>query len=522
MSSMPTGALADSTEENLLSVIDSGIRLSLNNDQLIYKATPGAIAPEQIQRLRSCRHEISTVLRRISALRMADVRSAGHFSVDIAPLAFSQLTHWNLQKLRVRRSARIVASVVRLSGCLDIDALTTAIGMMIERHEALRTSIGTIAVSPVQVIFGSVRHETILDDLTALPKHAREGELKNRIWKYVLEPVDVAKDSLFSTILIKLDRDEHVLIVALDHMISDGMSMAILLRDVLEAYESETSHRPSSLPGISVQFGDYAVWQRRMCERWSEDHKEHWNDILSACRLSSAASEAVLDRSAEFGLGYTPIQLDDDLREELLKWSRFRMTTIVMAVFVAFVALIFRWYEASEEIVQYQTGGRSMMETQNTVGYFAFRLYLRLCVTNNDTFEDLMDRIKAEYVGACEHAEFLSMNVYRMRPAVARSPCFNWLAEDRARSDLGGSKGVIKCSRVPFEDQLTRLEGFETDTKLMVGFSESGGAIRGSVQFPRGMMSAESAERFARNLVAFVRTLLGRSKQQIAQMKLIG
>lgn len=524
MSSEPAESPVDSTEAFLLSMLESGSRLCLRHDKLNYKASAGAITSQQISRLQQSRRQILAILGRISTHRPPNMVTTSHLRVDCAPLAFSQLIHWNLQKLGVRRSVRIVASAVRLLGHLEIGALRTAVEMTVERHEALRTSIRTIGVSPVQVIFGSLGLDVSLFDLTGVPTSVREEELQRIIWKNILEPIDVTKDMLFSASLVKIDDDEHVLVMAMDHIISDGMSSAILLRDILEEYESEMSHRRSSLPGIPVQLADYAVWQRGMYKLLSGKNNSAFGNHISECRVLSSDRDAVFDSSGRCGLEYLPIRIESSLREELIQWSRANKTTIVMAVFTAFVALVLRWHRALEGVIQYQMAGRSMAEVQNTVGYFAFRLYMRLFMSKNDTFLDLMDRVKAEYVAESEHAEFAAIDVYQRMPEVSRSPCFNWLPEGPIRNELDcieEKRRRIRWSRIQFEDKLSHLDVYKTDTDLMVGFWERNDEIKGLVQFPTEIVSVESAERFARNLMLFIRAMLGQSKERVTRIALV-
>lgn len=489
----------------LPSFLEKGVRLWIENGRLNFRMPVGALTQLEVQRLRASQNHILPLLGRIGASQPPVSR------VDCAPLTFSQLVHWELHRLKHQRSARAVASAVRLTGALNIGALKASIEAIVDRHEALRTCIATIGITPVQVIFGSVRSEFILDDLTISSRHVSERELHREIWNHVLRPIDVSKDILVSTVLLKLSNDEHVLIVAMDHMISDGMSMAILLDDLFSEYESETTGHHAPLPKISIQFADYAIWQRRMYRSWVYKHNQYWTNHLSAVTALQIADPGMLDDAVLPGLGFVPIRITSDLRIELVRWCRTAQTTLVMGVFTAFVALVLRWCRASEGIIQYQTSGRSMMEVRNTVGYLSFRLYLRLCVHKNDTFVDLLHRINAEYVTACEHAEFASMDVYGARPDVTRAPCFNWLAHDPMRTDIyyGGESGRIKRSRVPFEEEVTHLNDFRTDTELMVGLREEDGEIRGSVLFPSGKISVELAESFERNLMAFIRALLG-------------
>lgn len=498
-----------------------GVRLWSENGELHYRAPKGALTQEEIERIRVSRGQIVALLEKAAAAETTEPKLEPLLRLDRAPLAFSQLAHWHLYRLSERRAIRQIASATRLRGRLNVDALQKSVAEIVRRHDALRTRIVVLDGVPTQEISKSGDCALRVDDLTGLSEILREAEILRLIEQHIMEPIDVAVGPLFGARLLRLRDDEHVLIMAMEHMISDMFSMNILLRDLFTAYMQAVKGRAFSLPAIPVQFPDYAIWQMNAQKLWIEKHGAHWNERLAACTLLRFPEDQSLQAATRLGWGTIPLQIGRSLKAELREWCRVRRTTLVMSVFTAYVGLVLRWCDASESVIRYQSDGRASPKVENTIGYFASALYLRIGLLEDDSFADLTNRITEEYCRAYEHADSSYMVAQVPPPEFTRNPLFNWIPQESKVefSDLDGSEDAIARSPIRFPHPMVR--SVETSIEPSILLVDTDGGIVGDVLFPLSRFSIDTMERFALNFQVFIRALLRQPTGRVKDITLV-
>jgi Condensation domain/TubC N-terminal docking domain len=513
MNSEEPGSLATT----IRSLGEKGVRFWSANGRLHFTAPKGVLTEAEIEALRSSRGKILALVERPNN---AEADSTCHRTV-CSPLAFSQLAHWRLYNLGIRPAIRQVAAVTRLDGPLDAQALQSAIEVVIRRHDALRTRIDCLHDEPFQEVLESREYELELEDLSSLPNAECEDATLRCIQGHILEPIDLAKDPLFGLKLLRLGIRKHVLIVALEHSISDGVSLGIFLSDLLTAYGQVLSGRPVSLPVIPVQFVDYALRQRRTAALWADEHGPYWREHFAGCGRLRFPSEKSARKEARSSWGIVPVRIDAALVTRLKVWSRARRTTIVMSMFAVYVALMFRWCDTVDGVVRYQSDGRWDPDIKNTMGFFATVLYLKLHLEPTDSLITFMGQVTEEYCRAHEHADYGYMSIQSMEPEFIRNSAFNWLPRSfgSASSGAGVLDGGVVCSPVPFVHPMAQV--FEIDREPFILLSENdAGEIMGDVWFPRKRLSAETMERFAHDLRLFVEVLIGKPDTRIKDIVL--
>ncbi|MDB6090699.1 MAG: putative non-ribosomal peptide synthetase [Gammaproteobacteria bacterium] len=499
---------------------NKGVRLWSENGQLHYKAPKGVLTQLEIERLRLSKDQIVALLERANDAKGVEPKLESCIRVGHAPTTFSQLAHWHRYQLSERRSLRQVASAMRLLGRLNIDALRKSLIEIVRRHDALRTRIVDVDGILTQEIANSADCALVADDLTIFPETHREREVLRLIEQHIVEPIDCATGPLFGVRLLMLCNNEHVLIIAMEHMISDAFSMNILLRDLFTAYRQASKGRAFSLPEIPVQYPDYAIWQRNTQKSWVEKHGAYWDRRLGGCQRVRFPADGSVTIDTRVGWGSVPLKVGSALKAELREWCRLRRTTLVMSVFTAYVGLMLRWCGESEAVIQYITDGRVSTKLENTIGSFATGLYLRIELHEGDSFLELMDRVTEEYCNAYQHADFSYMEAQVPRPEFTRNSCFNWVPQGpkSSPSDLDGSDDTITWSPVPFEHPI--LKTLERDTEPFILLYETDDDIVGGVSFPLNRFSSNIMERFARNCLVFIRALLGQPEQRVKDVLL--
>jgi hypothetical protein len=409
-----------------------------------------------------------------------------------------------------------------LHGRLNIEAFRNSVAEIVRRQDALRTRIVVYDGIPAQEISKSGDCELELDDLTGVSSGTlRDLEIKHLIEKHILKPIDVAVGPLFGIRLVKCSENEHVLLVAMEHMISDAFSMNILLRDLFAAYTQALKGLAFSLPEIPIQVADYAVWQRTAHQSWLERHGTYWGERLKGCRRVRFPTDNNFPRATVSGWGAVRLRIGRDMRAELRDWCRLRQTTLVMTVFTAYVALVLRWCNVSEIVIQYLTDGRSSPELENTIGFFASGLYLRIALREDDRFVDLKDRVTQEYCEAYTHADHYFLEAQVPRPDFTLNTAFNWLPHQSTidDSDLERSEEAITCSPVPFVHPM--LKCFERDSEPVIVLVDTGDEIVGDVSFPLNRFRFKTMETFGHNFLVFLNALLNEPEQHVKDILLL-
>lgn len=507
------------------SVRKKGVRLWSEDGRLHIKVPKGVLTTEESGRLKTLGRQIISFLEQAS-----DAQAVGQpleLAAQLyAPLTFSQWAHWHLYQLNMRRSLRAVASATRLCGQLNIDAIRQGLQEVVRRHDALRTRIVAYDGVPTQTIAATGSAELEVDDLTAVIGNLREMEVRRRIEQLIVEPIDISASALLAVRLLKLQHDEYVLFVAMEHIIADAVSMTILLRDLFTIYMQVCRGQPISLPTIAVQFSDYAIWQRNTHETWLRNHGAYWAEHLRDCQRLRWPTDINGPVESLSGWGTVSLQIDSALRQRLSDCCRLLQTTVVLGVFAAFAAVVLRWCNAQAAVFQFEIDGRANPQIENSIGYFASPLFLRVELLESDRFMDLMKRVMDEYGRALQNADSSYIDSQVPRPAFTRNSAFNWVPQAPAGglSVLHAAEHTVSCSAFPFENPM--LKNYERDNEPVILLMDTEQGVAATLMFQRDRYSAQSMERFARNFLEFMKKLLtipeGRIVEQFSQASTLG
>jgi hypothetical protein len=520
MTSLDESALARELGQLLRDVFGKGVTLWSENGELRYRAPRGALGPEDINRLRMLRKQIVAFLEASASRRTAIPELARRRALDVVPLTFSQLKYWNSDRLGERRTVRSVAAVARLQGTLDLGLLRECIAEIVRRHEALRTCIVARPEGPTQQIV-EASCELPFNDLSAVAARARAAEAEGWIHELIMAPVYVGVGPLFAARVARVEQNEYLLAVAMEHIISDGASVGVLLRDLAVAYQQGSQGRPLALPPIGVQLADFAVWQRKAHETWLKLHAPYWAQRLAGCeRLRFPQDDAP---SVELNRRCTsiPIMIDESIRTALAEWCRVRKTTLVMTVFAMFAALMLRTCKRSDAVVRFQSDGRLSPLLENSIGYFACVLNLRIELRDSDSFLDLLGRVIDEYCTASGHADFSYIDAQLPQPDFTRNCAFNWVPQARGGR---GTEDYARCKLrfLPHEFTPPPVEpdGYEWDHEPVLLLFDNGTSIHGKLLFSPMRNSVRTMEAFRDNLATLVRELLRDAQQRVASLAL--
>ena len=323
------------------------------------------------------------------------------------PLSFAQQRLWFLAQLEPNNPTYNIPEALRLQGKLNIGVLTQALEAIIERHEVLRTNFTTVADRPVQIIHPQINLELPIIDLTNLPQAKREQEVTRLAEQEALKPFALERDSLLRVTLIQLDRLEHIILFTIHHIISDGWSTGILVREIATLYQAFLEEKSSPLPELPIQYADYAVWQREYLQEEVLDRQlNYWKQKLGGklpmlalpYRQQQPAVKTNLSVSHKFALS-------PELTIALKQLSRQTETTLFMLILATLNTLLYRYTEQDDIVVGADIANRNQAATEDLIGFFVNLLVLRHDLSGYPSFKELLARVKETTLSAYAHQD---------------------------------------------------------------------------------------------------------------------
>ncbi|MEU4034714.1 condensation domain-containing protein [Streptomyces collinus] len=317
----------------------------------------------------------------------------------VADTSFAQQSLWLQNEITPGRSAYNVTAAVRLRGPLDVPVLRRALGLVVDRHEVLRTTFDLDDGDPVQVIHPSAPVDVTVLDTT-------EEEFEETARRELERPFDLRQGPLMRFRLLRLAPDHHVALLAIHHIVTDGLSSGILFGELTAAYADLGAGREPRLPELPIQYADFAAWQR---ERLTGEHlarlRAHWARELSGARPPELPTDRPRPAVAS-GLGAAHhFTLSPALVQRVEALARRRTATPFMVLLAAFNVLLARYGGQDDITVVSPTAGRGRPELEGLIGYFVNPLFLRTDLSGDPAFLELLDRVRTAFQGAVAHEE---------------------------------------------------------------------------------------------------------------------
>jgi amino acid adenylation domain-containing protein len=426
---------------------------------------------------------------------------------DEVPLTFSQRYKLNEIELN-KRSNMQTPMPVRLSGRLHMESLRKTLSELFRRHEALRTRAVSGGSSRRLETSEASEFNLKTIDLSEIAGTERERQAKSVVETLTVEAG--ASGNLFSATLLRLDLDDHVLVIVWDHLIFDGASIGILWRDIWTIYAQCVRRVPIVLPEIPIQYADYAVWQQKSQKSWLEQHGAYWAEHLAGGQRVRLFPGTETSNGMRPGWGHLPIQFGASLCAKLLDLSRREGTTLAMCFLSAYVAAILRCCNQSEVVVPFISMGRPYPELENTIGFFGTVLFLRIVLRENDSFLDLLERVTREYGSAYVHDDSCRIAAQIPQPEFLRNPVFNWFPQEfdlsqTRRVENGDRESPIEVR--PFEVDSFRVDDCDMDDEPRAILLEGENGVSGFLRYRTDRVEVASVEQFERNWSRFIKEL---------------
>ncbi|MEM9093241.1 MAG: condensation domain-containing protein, partial [Cyanobacteria bacterium P01_F01_bin.53] len=379
------------------------VKLWVRNDQLNYSAPQGILTPTLKSQLRERKLEIVEFLKEKEFNSSISIELILPVSRDMdLPLSFAQQRLWFLQQLDPRNSFYNGQQAFHLLGSLDVAVLEQSFNKILQRHESLRTAFKLVGEQPIQVILPSLDFTLPVIDLCQLPADQQQREVQQLSLEQSQYSFDLAQAPLLRLTLLKLDEQKHILLLTGHHIVGDGWSIGLLLHELSALYKAFVAGKPASLPELSIQYADFAFWQRqRFEEKKLETQIAYWKSQLAN---SPPLLRLPTDRSRP------PIQTYRGARQSFLLPRRLAKTfqliaqkagsTLFMTLLTAFKILLYRYAGEEDVIVGSAVANRTRAEVEDVFGCFVNTIVLRTDISNSPTFNELLGRVRKGVIDA--------------------------------------------------------------------------------------------------------------------------
>ncbi len=446
---------------------------------------------------------------------------------EIFPLSFAQQRLWFLHLLDKKSAAYNMPAKLHISGAMDVDVLAKAFLEIISRHSVLRTQFFNEAGEAFQRIQPAPQQwEFEHKDIASLTAQERQKAINKQFEIFSSEPFDLEdldinepRKRLLRTALITISEREHVLLFNMHHIVSDGWSLGVLLKELKSTYETIRRRQHSGLATIRFQYHDYAVWQRK----WISGHRlesqlAYWKEQL--------ANVSVLEFPSDFSR--PPVQTSHgdrvafrfsaELSNKLKRQTREHNVTLFMVMLAGFKALLYRYTGQQDIAIGTPVANRTHPEWEALIGFFVNTLVLRTEVNPNHTFIDYLKQVQATTLEAYANQDLpfdKLVEEINLQRDVSHSPLFqvaftlqtNAIAEsiqiDRLNVDvIGGGTKTAKFD-------------------LTMELRESEGDIWGELEYNTDLFKRSSMESFVEHYEVFMNSLLDNPRAKISEASLL-
>lgn len=322
------------------------------------------------------------------------------------PLSFAQQRLWFLHQMEPDSPAFNIRMAFRLKGDLKAPALEECINEIIRRHEALRTTFKASRGQPSQVIAQSLRLPLPVVDLTDLDEPGIEIEVAKLAAEQARSPFDLGAGPLLRATLLTLGDMEHVVLFTMHHIISDGWSAGVLLREVVELYSAFLEARPSRLPELTIQYADFAHWQRGLLRgEVLESHLAYWKRQLHGAEPLALKTDHARPAVSTYRGDRIFFKLPQPLTFSLREMAHQDGVTAYIVLLAAFQTLLYRYSGQREIVIGSDVANRTRVETERLIGFFVNQLVIRTDFSGRPTFRELLRRVRDVTLDGYDHQD---------------------------------------------------------------------------------------------------------------------
>ena len=432
------------------------------------------------------------------------------------PLSFSQQRMWFFEQLSRGTSAFNIALGVRLKGSLNVATLEHTFSEIIRRHEGLRTVFPESKGQPTQIIQPPTRFKLPLVDLSMLSRTEREPRAARLAREETVRGFDLARGPLVRPSLVRISDQEHIVICTMHHIIGDGQSFEVVIAEMSQIYSAFSQGQPSSLAEVSVQYIDYAAWQRQWLQGDElEKRLAYWRQQLADApqRLNLPLARP-RPKVQKFGGTNEHFKLSPELTEALRELSRREGMTLFMTMLSAYVLMLNQYTDDDDIVVGSVYANRERVEAENVIGILANTLVLRVDMSEAKTFRDVMKQVRQ----VCLDAYTYQVSPELVREALAqrgeeREQLFDvWFQLEKQMKQKLDMNG-LETSWYEEGKEVTRFE-------LSLSVGELDDEIMGKLDYDDRIFNAQTASQMLEDYISLLTFMTADPEKNLATISL--
>ena len=432
------------------------------------------------------------------------------------PLSFAQQRLWVLDQLESNSSVYNIVTALRIKGALQVLTLEKSLNKVVERHATLRTTFNIVDGRPAQIIAPDLKLAFSTIDLAELPEKDRESAAIRFAVDETERPFNLSSGPLLRILLTRLAEQDYVFILSIHHIISDGWSMGLLLKEVATLYEAYNNCRPPLLPDLPIQYADFARWQNQAIggEKLQE-HLSYWKR-----QLGGNLQELMLPLDhpgklvkGERGASQT-ITLAKELTDRIKALSQKEGVTLFITLVAAFKALLHRYSGQTDIIIGTGIANRTRAETEAQIGFFVNLLVLRTSLIGDPTFAELIKRARETVLGAFANQD------------LSFEKLVNELRIERQGHNMPLINAVIVLQNAPNEApnlpdlsvELIEVESRTTRFDLTLFLTDTGNGLKATMQYNTDLFKASSIAQMLRRFESLVTRSVMHPQEQLSKL----
>ncbi|MBO0783567.1 MAG: AMP-binding protein, partial [Ktedonobacteraceae bacterium] len=434
------------------------------------------------------------------------------------PLSYAQQRLWFIDQFEPGTALYNIPGALRLKGELRPEILERAINEVIKRHEVLRTRFEADDGEPVQIIDEWRPRRLEKTDLTGLTREEKEAAARRIAGLEGGTGFDLSHGPLLRVKVLKLEEEEHILLYTVHHIVSDGWSMGILIREVGALYQAYNAGEESPLEELPIQYADFAVWQREWLKgEVLERQMEYWRGQLKDLPILELPIDHPRPAVQSFRGTRYHFRIDGGLSHQLQALSRAEGATLFMTLLTAFQSLLGRYSGQQDVAVGTVIANRNHLETEGLIGFFVNQLVLRIDLSAAQSFRGLLGRARQIVLESYAHQDLP----------------FEQLVEELApRRDLSRSplcQAVFVLQNTPREGtELTglSLSGFEVESKvakwdLTLNMNQNPECLSGSWEYCLDLFEEETIRRMTNHFQMLLRSAVSNSECRLSELEIL-
>jgi len=508
------------TQEFLSYLCSQDIKLWMENDRLRCSAPKAVLTPDIKAELAARKAEILAYLTQANQILKSNSESIQPVPRERnIPLSFAQQRLWFFNQLEPNSSVYNMPAAVKLTGKLKIDILSQSFNEIIRRHEILRTRFTVVDGEPIQVVEKGERFTFTVIDLPGIAEDNKQQEVLKLAAIEAQKPFDLLQDCLIRASLIQLSPRENVVLLTMHHIVSDGWSMGILIRELITLYTAFSLGQISPLPELPIQYADFAIWQRKwlqgeVLQTQLNYWKQQLNGSLPILELPTDKPRPAIQSSN----GATQqFQLSKSLAEKLNNLSKQEGVTLFMTLLAAFKVLLYRYTQQEDMIVGTPIANRNRTEIEGLIGFFVNTLVLRTSLSNHPTFRELLQQVREVTLGAYAHQDLpFERLVEELQPErnLSHNPLFQVMFILQ-----NASTEVLHLPELTLEQ--LRAEKNTANFDLTLSLTETEAGLKGDLEYNTDIFDAARINRMLRHFQVLLEGIVTNPEQRLSKLPLL-